>query len=379
MAPAETPQGMPTAAETHALIRKLIYGMTRLETDDSGSPTIGADRPWSNWEWTQGVGLYGIWVYYQLTSDREILEIIISWFEARFLEGAPPKNVNTMGAMLTLAYVYEETKEKKWIPYLDAWAEWIMYEMPRTEEGGLQHLTAVNPNVQELWVDTLMMTVLPLAKIGLVLNRPQYIDECEKQLLLHIKVLQSRSGLLYHGWKYTGRHNFSGALWGRGNSWFTIFAPTFISLLNSASYVHPNYGNQGLAASYAIGSTHADKPSGLWHTILDDATPASYLESSCTAGFTFGMLASLRTRLLSPNAIDIDGVRESAYMGIRGLLNCVQVDVLTEGKGAYVEKTSAGTPIFDTKEEYFQVPVTPMPYGQSMVILALVEWLKALQ
>jgi hypothetical protein len=31
------------------------------------------------------------------------------------------------------------------------------------------------------------MTVLALTKIGLVLNRPRYIYEAEKQALLHIK------------------------------------------------------------------------------------------------------------------------------------------------------------------------------------------------
>lgn len=32
-----------------------------------------------------------------------------------------------------------------------------------------------------------MMTVLPLAKIGLLLNRPKYVQEAKKQVLIHIK------------------------------------------------------------------------------------------------------------------------------------------------------------------------------------------------
>jgi unsaturated rhamnogalacturonyl hydrolase len=126
-------------------------------------------------------------MYYELTSDKSVLTPIIDWFDARFAEGTSPKNVNSMAAMLTLAYVYEDTKEKKYLPYLDAWAEWIMHDMPRTEDGGLQHITIITDNDQELWADTLVMTVLALTKIGLVLNRPHYIYEAEKQALLHIK------------------------------------------------------------------------------------------------------------------------------------------------------------------------------------------------
>lgn len=53
-----------------------------------------------------------------------------------------------------------------------------------------------------------MMTVLPLAKIGQVLNRPHYIQEAKKQVLLHIKYLADRkTGLWFHGWTFHGNHN----------------------------------------------------------------------------------------------------------------------------------------------------------------------------
>ncbi len=36
----------------------------------------------------------------------------------------------------------------------------------------MQHMTLAEENHQQMWDDTLMMTVLPLAKIGKLLNRP---------------------------------------------------------------------------------------------------------------------------------------------------------------------------------------------------------------
>ncbi len=46
-------------------------------------------------------------------------------------EGAPPKNVNTMAPLLTMAYLYEDTKDSRYLPYLEQWAEWVMNDMPR--------------------------------------------------------------------------------------------------------------------------------------------------------------------------------------------------------------------------------------------------------
>lgn len=41
-----------------------------------------------------------------------------------------------MAAFLTLSYLYEITGERSYLPYLDAWGEWAMYDLPRTKEGG---------------------------------------------------------------------------------------------------------------------------------------------------------------------------------------------------------------------------------------------------
>lgn len=108
-----------------------------------------------------------------------------------------------------------------------------MHEMPRTEQGGMQHMTLAEENHQQMWDDTLMMTVLPLAKIGKLLNRPQYVEEATYQFLLHVQNLMDReTGLWFHGWNYEGRHNFARARWARGNSWLTMVIPDFLELVD---------------------------------------------------------------------------------------------------------------------------------------------------
>ena len=40
-----------------------------------------------------------------------------------------------------------------------------------------------------------------------------------------------------------------------------------------------------------------------------------------------------------------------------------------------LQQVSFGTPVFDTLQGYKDIPLTSMPYGQSMAILALVEYM----
>jgi len=95
-----------------------------------------------------------------------------------------------MSPFLTLAYMYEKERRPEWLPWLESWAEWAMHDLYRTDYGGMQHHTYLGPNDQELWDDTLMMTVMPLAKIGKLLGRPEYVEEAKRQFLLHITFLQ---------------------------------------------------------------------------------------------------------------------------------------------------------------------------------------------
>lgn len=77
------------------------------------------------------------------------------------------------------------------------WAEWVMNEMPRTTEGGLQHIVSGEENRQQMWDDTLFMTVLFLGKMGVMENREDYKEEVYYQFLLHAKYLMNvENGLL---------------------------------------------------------------------------------------------------------------------------------------------------------------------------------------
>lgn len=312
------------------------------------------------WEWTQGVGLYGFYKIYEYTGNEKYLASIEKYYEERFKEGLPGKNVNTVAPMLTMIMVYEKTKNEKYLPYIEEWAKWIYEEMPRTKEGGFQHITSDCMNDQELWDDTLVMTVLFLAKTGIVLGCNEYVEEAIKQYLLHMKYLIDRkSGLWFHGWTFNGNHNFAEALWGRGNSWITIGFPDFMEMLN---------GNEGVKEILkSTLSAQIEKLeelqdiSGMWHTLLDDET--SYLEASATAGFCYGILKSVRKKYVDKKFLAV------GLKSIEALLD----DIDDSGT---LQNVSYGTPMGrESKNFYKEIRISPMPYGQAMVSLALIETL----
>ncbi|KAK1140160.1 hypothetical protein N8T08_010637 [Aspergillus melleus] len=320
-------------------------------------------KSWAGWEWTHGIGLYGIWKYYEMTGNPDLLRIIEDWFAARFAEGGTTKNINTMAVFLTLAYVYEKTGNATYLPWLDSWAEWAMHDLPRTRYGGMQHATYLTENYQQLWDDTLMMTVLPLAKIGKLLNRPAYIEEAKRQFLVHIKYLfDTRTGLFYHGWTFEeGGHNFASARWARGNSWITIVIPEIIELLDLQPTDPLRIHLIDTLEAQCESLQRLQDPSGAWHTLLDHAD--SYAEASATAGFAYGILKAVRKRYLSPQ------YREVAEKAITSVLG--YVDAAGE-----LQNTSFGTGMGDSLEFYKLIPLTAMPYGQAMAIMALGEYLR---
>ena len=350
-------------------IQRLIANLVDI-TDTSGEFLLRLDdgrvidtKGWNDWEWTHGIGLYGIYKHYELTNDARSLQIMRDWFSNRFAAGTPTKNINTVAALLTLAYLYEESGDKTYLPYLDTWAEWVMHELPRTEEAGFQHIVFNSENPQQLWDDTLMMSVLPLAKIGLLLDRPEYVDEATRQFLIHIKYLFDRkTGLWFHGWTFDGRHNFAEALWARGNCWVTIAIPEFIELLElEAGDPLRDFLIQTLEAQIRTLAKTQDEATGLWHTLLVDK--GSYLEASATAGFAYGILKSVRKGYIG---------KEYEQVGVKAI-KAVLANISESGE---LRNVSFGTAMGSDLDFYRKIPLTAMPYGQSMAILALAEYMR---
>lgn len=313
----------------------------------------------SCWDWTHGVGLYGIFKFYQVTKDEKHLDYIDKWMEDRIQIGLPEKNVNTVAPLMAMACVHEIRPNKQYEAIMTEWAEWIMNEMKRTKEGGIQHCHAELENNQELWDDTLFMTVLFLAKAGKIFGRQDYTEEAIYQFLIHCKYLtDTKTGLWYHGWTFLERDNFAGALWGRGNGWISIFIPEFLEIVDMPSSVR-RFAIAELQSQVEALKKY-QSPSGLWHTLIDDET--SYLEASGTAGFCYGILKGIRKGYIG------EEYKECGVKALEALIS----NISEEGE---LMQVSYGTNVGRTMEHYKEIPLAKMHYGQSLVMLALMEGL----
>ena len=315
-------------------------------------------RRYQHWEWTQGVGLYGLWKWFEKTQDRAYLDILIRYYDAQLEIGFPALNVNTVTPFLTMSYLGEYLQEEKYLAPCRQTAEWIMACFPRTEEGGFQHMTSDTLNDQELWDDTLFMTVLFLANMGRIEGKQAYIAEAEKQFLLHAKYLADpETGLWYHGWTFNGRHNFAGAFWGRGNCWVTIAIPVFLEMVEVSDETKKQLVQ--VLSRQVDSLIRCQNENGMWHTLVDD--PASYVESSATCGFGYGILRAVRAGLID------SGCRQAAMKALSAILGYI-------GEDGVVQQVSYGTPMGrESRDFYKKIEIKSMPYGQALAMLFLME------
>ena len=322
---------------------------------------MAGDNPenYRYWEWPQGVQLFGIWKLFEKERNPSYLDILEKYYKTILAGTLPGRNVNTTAPMLALSYLAEYTNNKTYMDLCREWARWVMEDMARTEERGLQHIVSTQPNKGELWDDTLFMTVLFLANMGRILRNNNMLDEAAYQFLIHAKYLTDiKTGLWYHGFTFEeGRHNFVNARWGRGNCWVTAAIPLFLEIARPC----PSVFNflQGALEQQIIGLIPLQDKNGLWHTLLDD--PASYFETSCAGGFGYGILKGIHDRILPEKYMPV------VEKALEGVLS--QID----GKGV-VQNVSDGTPMGrDSLDFYRNIKIRPMPYGQSLALLLLTE------
>ena len=311
------------------------------------------------WEWTQGVGLYGLWKLFSYEKKESYLEMLTRFYDRQIGIGFPALNVNTAAPYLAMSFLAEYTGEEKYLrPCVEA-AEKIMSEFPRTDEGGFQHKTSDSVNEQELWDDTLYMTVLFLANMGRILKNQAMTEEAQYQFLIHEKYLCDKvSGLWYHGWTFKEKNNFAGAFWGRGNCWITMAIPEFLEICDCNEAVKRLLVNTLREQVQSLRALQAEN--GMWHTLVDDAD--SYVEASATCGFAYGILRAVKDGLVDKSYL------ETAARAVSPIMDCISED-------GVVHQVSYGTPMGRTSRDFYkQIELKPMPYGQALAILFLMEY-----
>ena len=141
-----------TAQELRKKTELVIEGI--VSTDNKAAFTNREGRHFmDDWDWFQGVALFGLFEYYRDSGDKKVLNYLLSWFDNHMAKEPPMKNINSCCPLLTLSYLYELTGRQDYFELCRIWVEYAMTKFPRTEEGGFQHLTIDSENYMQLWDD----------------------------------------------------------------------------------------------------------------------------------------------------------------------------------------------------------------------------------
>lgn len=314
----------------------------------------------NDWDWFQGVALLALYRVSQSRGGERILAYIKKWFARQKAKGLPAPNINSVCPLLTLSFLYEREPELDELLLLKEWANAIMTSFPRTEHGGLQHITRDAANEQQIWADTLYMTVLFLGRMGTLLKNDAWVAESVAQMLLHIKYLQdTTTGLLYHGYDFREKSHLGNAFWARGNAWYTAGIVDYLEMTSVPAHVQKQLISALQKQVSAL--CPLQTKDGMWHTLLDERE-TSYAEASATAGIAYGILKAVRKGWLPPScsAYGLDGAKAVLrHIDEQGLL----------------QQVSAGTCFERDKESYRRIRIQPQPYGQAMALLLLDELL----
>lgn len=334
--------------------------------DQANKGLIARDFGIEEWDWPQGVGLYGLYKLQAFYGDNRYLDFFKNWIEDNLKRGLPSRNINTTTPYLAMVNLLDALGDPKYEKMCLEQAQWLMDELPKTWDHGFQHVTTaigdrngIKLNDGELWADTLFMTVLFLNKMGHLCHRQDWVEEAARQVLVHIKYLYDKqTGLLYHGWSFPLNNNFGGIFWCRGNSWFTYGILEYLDVARETldkgvyNYVADTFKSQ----VNALRSLQA--PSGLWHTVLTD--PDSYEETSGSAAIAAGILKGIKIGILD------DSYKECAQKALKGICGQVAEDGTVLG-------VSAGTAMGYDADHYKNIAIHPMAYGQSLTLIALCE------
>lgn len=330
---------------------------------------VARDFGIEEWDWPQGVGLYGLYMLQEHEGDDRYLDFFENWFQSNIKKGLPSRNINTTEPYLTLLQIMDRLPEKEMYEKMCIeQANWLINELPKTGDNGFQHVTSgigdrngVILNEGQLWLDTLFMAVLFLQQMGIRYNNQEWKDEALHQVLVHIKYLYNKNnGFFYHGYSFIRRDNFGGIFWCRGNSWFTLGITLYLERADDLDEGTRRYILDTFRA-HAEALRACQSEHGLFHTILDDST--SYEEASGTAAIAAGLIRGVELGILDKS------FETCAWRAIDALCECVDDD-------GTVLKVSAGTAMGMNSDHYKNISIRPMAYGQALTLIAFAEALK---
>jgi unsaturated rhamnogalacturonyl hydrolase len=234
--------------------------------------TMATDYPTS-------CSFYGICIFSEAIKDTSFLNAVSQRYKT-YMAGSkypPPVGSVDMNIHGIVPFeLYRQTKDAQFLPVGTRIAD---------DEFSTAHLRSDSLSTySRFWVDDMYMIGSLQTQAYKSTNSAVYINNGARTLWRYGDSLQQPNGLYYHSY-----YNHALFYWGRGNGWA---ASSMSELLSVIPAIHPRYA--AIMASYLNQMRALYKyqdTSGMWHQLIDDKV--TFLESSCTGMFTFGLATGL--------------------------------------------------------------------------------------
>ncbi|TDH29093.1 glycosyl hydrolase [Segetibacter sp. 3557_3] len=191
--------------------------------------------------------------------------------------------LDDFGAMsASIIDVYNHVKQPEYKAYVERAAKHLTQDRARLKDGTF---VRAFPHEMTLWADDLYMSVPFLARMGKMTGEAKYFSDAIRQVVNFNKYLwDAEKEIYWHTW-YSDLKRNGVAHWGRCNGWIMLAT---IHLLDHLPARHQQRQHLvDLLERQIIGIARYQSAEGLWHQVLDKTD--SYLESSCSAMFVYGI------------------------------------------------------------------------------------------
>jgi len=269
------------------------------------------------------------------------------------------RELDDCGAMgASMIDLYKTVKRDDYKEYIEKTAEHITKAQDRLKDGTLVRKF---PHEMTLWADDLYMSVPFLARMGKFSGDKKYWDDAILQIKNFTKYLWDEKKELYWHCYYTDLKRNGVAHWGRCNGW------VMMAMVHLLTFLPEDYpGREEIKKDLErqiLGIAKYQSADGLWHQVLDKSD--SYLESSCSAMFTYCIANAVNQKWID------DRYGSIAINGWEGLKeNKIQPD-------GQVKDICVGTGIEDNLVFYYERPARlNEKHGLGAVIDAGIEVLK---
>jgi unsaturated rhamnogalacturonyl hydrolase len=245
-------------------------------------------------------------------------------------------------------------------PVITNWCDFIAHGQFRLADGTLARH---RPQPVSVWADDLYMSVPALAQMGSLSGRAEWWNDAVLNARqISARLFRPSVGLYAHGW-HENNPTAPDVFWGRANGWAML---ALEALLDELPADHPGRAEVlALLQAQLRGVASLQSGVGLWHQVLDRND--SYLESSCSAMFVYGLAHAINRGWISP--VTYGPIALEGWKAVAKQINA---------KGQ-VENTCVGTTLGSDMVFYYHRPVSVYAmHSYGAVLLAGSETIRLL-